>query len=176
MNDRMAVDYLVVDDDKEFRSRLVRALVRRSYSVVEAESVSQAEQMLDTHIPSRAVVDLRMPGASGLELVKSLRDRLPETEVVMLTGHGSISTAVEAMRYGARNYLTKPADADQVLAAFRDTPPETAAPMPPVASLDDIEWEHIQRVLRECDGNVTHAARLLGMHRRSLQRKLARDR
>jgi two-component system response regulator RegA len=125
--------------------------------------------------PEYAVIDLRMPGPSGLELVKKLKALDPHTRIVVLTGYASIATAVEAIKLGATHYLAKPADADEIVAAFsRDSgdaaAPVTAKPLP----LSRLEWEHIQKVLAECDGNISETARRLGMHRRTLQRKLAK--
>jgi two-component system response regulator RegA len=123
------------------------------------------------------LLDLRMPGESGLEAIPRLRGLLPRARIVVLTGFGSIATAVEAVRRGATDYLTKPVDTDHIIEAFsRDPsaprPAQVGSAAPP--SLDRVEWEHIQRVLAECGGNVSRAARALGMHRRSLQRKLGR--
>ena len=166
------IDMLVVDDDNEFRARLLRAFERRGMRVEGSASVEEARACLESFRPKRAVVDLRMPGESGLELIREMRSLVPETQIVMLTGHGSVTTAVDAMQLGAVSYLMKPADAETILAAFeKNAPPRRQAS---VASLQEIEWEHIQRVMHECDGNVSRAAKLLGMHRRSLQRKLAR--
>jgi len=116
-------------------------------------------------------VDLRLPGESGLSVVKDLKSLDPATVVVVLTGYGSIATAVESMKLGAASYLTKPADADQIVAAFEGTQPADEGAVP---SLARVEWEHIQRVLADCGGNVSQAARMLGIHRRSLQRKLSK--
>ncbi len=126
--------------------------------------------MLEECAPKRAIVDLRMPGGSGLDLLAEMLTRLPELEVVMLTGYGSIATAVEAVKRGAVNYLAKPADVDMILAAFEEAGDREVDYEPP--SLARTEWEHIQRVLEDCDGNVSQAARKLGLHRRTLQRKL----
>jgi two-component system response regulator RegA len=164
---------LLVDDDDTFRSVLARALASRGLEVCAAASVDDAMDLAAADPPELAVVDLRMPGGSGLELVRHLRSLDAQTRVVVLTGYGSIATAVEAMKLGATNYLAKPADADQVLAALGVTDGATlgAAETP---SLARVEWEHIQRVLQDCAGNVSEAARRLGLHRRSLQRKLGR--
>jgi len=121
--------------------------------------------------PDWAVVDLRMPGESGLELISYLMGKFPEIEVIMLTGYGSIPTAVDAVHRGAKNYLTKPVDADEILAAFEGEEAEKKAEGN-VPSLALVEWEYIQRVLADCQGNISEAARRLGIHRRSLQRKL----
>jgi two-component system response regulator RegA len=169
---------LVVDDDDVFRPRLMRAFVDRGYDVRGAPNVEEAIALAKNESPEYAVVDLKMPGRSGLELVRELKAIDPSTQVVVLTGYGSIATALEAVRLGALHYLTKPADADEVLAAFAradlpaDRPPETLPAKVP--SLARVEWEHIQRVLADCGGNISEAARLLGVHRRSLQRKLTK--
>jgi two-component system response regulator RegA len=127
--------------------------------------------------PEWVLLDLRMPEVSGLAVIPDLRRLLPEARIVILTGFGSIATAVEAVRRGATDYLTKPVDVDRILAAFRgaaDQRPGDDVGRADPPSLDRVEWEHIQRVLAECDGNISRAARALGMHRRSLQRKLNR--
>jgi two-component system response regulator RegA len=164
---------LLVDDDPTFRERLGRALSQRGYDVTTAGGVDSALVSARAESPELAVVDLKMPGRSGLELVRELQALDPATRIVVLTGYGSIATAVEAMRLGAVHYLAKPADADEILVALERRPgsdPATAEfPMPTLAR---VEWEYMQRVLAECKGNVSEAARRLGMHRRSLQRKL----
>jgi two-component system response regulator RegA len=168
---------LVVDDDRVFRERLMAAFVSRGVECFCAPDAATAYEMAARRSPDWVLLDLRMPEISGLEAIPTLRSRLPDARIVVLTGFGSIATAVEAVRRGATDYLTKPTDADRILAAFRRDPsaavaPGIAASDPP--SLDRVEWEHIQRVLAECGGNVSRAARALGMHRRSLQRKLNR--
>jgi two-component system response regulator RegA len=171
----MVATMLVVDDDEVFRTRLARALRDRGYEVRVAGSFDEARALAVEDSPELAVVDLRMPGRSGLELVKELRALDATTRVVVLTGYGSIATAVEAMRLGAVHYLPKPADADDVLAAFargEGEPADASTLELEAPSLARAEWEHIQRVLADCDGNVSDAARRLGLHRRSLQRKL----
>lgn len=167
---------LVVDDDEVFRQRLVRAFEARGFETLQAKHAEQALALASHDSPEYAVVDLRMPGGSGLELVSGLKAIDPATEVVVLTGFGSIATAVDAVRRGAIDYLTKPADVDEILGALeRREPAENAAlELDGVPSLARAEWEHIQRVLAHCGGNVSRAARLLGLHRRSLQRKLAK--
>jgi len=167
---------LVVDDDERFRGRLVRAFHERGFEARGAGDCDEALRLAREETPEYAVADLRMPGRSGLELVRELRALDPTTRIVVLTGYGSIATAVEAVRLGAVHYLTKPADLEEIIAALdRDGQPQDA-PEPPseVASLARIEWEHINRVLTDCGGNISQAARLLGLHRRSLQRKLAK--
>lgn len=166
---------LLVDDDQVYRHRLARAFTDRGYDVREAGSYDEALKLAAEDSPEMAVVDLRMPGKSGLELVRDLKAQDPMTKIVMVTGYGSISTAVDAMRLEATYYLPKPADADEILDAFaRGQAPPLSAPTPdhPAPSLARAEYEHIQRVLSDCLGNVSEAARRLGMHRRSLQRKL----
>lgn len=165
---------LVVDDDRVFGQTLAAALRRRGHAVVLAEDYASALDEASAWRPDRAVVDLRMPGRGGLELIPALRSAVPDLRVLVLTGFGSIETAVEAMRVGASNYLTKPAAAEQILEALGAPAPSLSESGPYTKSLQEVEWDHIQRVLAECQGNVSEAARRLGMHRRSLQRKLAR--
>lgn len=166
---------LIVDDDRVLRDRLARAFVDRGYDARVAGSHAEAIRLAKLDSPEMAVVDLRMPGGSGLEVVRDLKAADATTRIVVVTGYGSISTAVEAMRLGATYYLPKPADADDILAAFARgeapplDPPGVDIPAP---SLARAEYEHIQRVLADCRGNVSEAARKLGLHRRSLQRKL----
>ena len=169
---------LVVDDDEEFRPRLARAFEARGYEVWQANGPPEALRVAREHAPELALVDLRMPDGSGLDLVRDLLAIEPCTNVVVLTGYGSIATALEAVRRGATHYLTKPADVDEILAAFARKnlpsdadPPEVEVEAP---SLARMEWEHIQRVLTDCHGNISHAAERLGIHRRSLQRKLSK--
>jgi two-component system response regulator RegA len=167
---------LLVEDDGLLRERLARAFAARGFDVRQAADIASAETAAATEAPEFVVLDLRMPGGSGLELIPKLLAADPATKIVVLTGYGSVATAVEAVRRGAVHYLTKPADADEILAAFsRDARPTdvASAPLQPM-SLDRVEWEHINRVLLDCDNNISEAARVLGMHRRSLQRKLAK--
>lgn len=169
---------MVVDDDRAFCAALAGALRRRGFQAIVAHDYEEALAEAEVWQPLRAVIDLRMPGRGGLELVASLREKLPSLQMIVLTGFGSIATAVEAIKLGAVHYLTKPAEVDEVLAAFDRTEPVLLdTPMQTKATpLDELEWEHLQRVLTDCAGNVSEAARRLGMHRRSLQRKLARGR
>jgi two-component system response regulator RegA len=162
---------LLVDDDEVLRERLATAIRGRGYDVRTAGSAEEALREVAKDSPEMAVLDLRMPGGSGLEVLKELKRQDPATRVLMLTGYGSISTAVEAVREGAVGYLPKPADADEILAALAgtNTAKEKGIETP---SLARAEWEHIQRVLTDCGGNISEAARRLGIHRRSLQRKL----
>jgi two-component system response regulator RegA len=166
---------LIVDDDRVLRERLARAFRDRGFDVRTAAGADEAITLAREDPPELAVVDLRMPGRTGLEVLSELLALEPTTKVVMLTGYGSIATAVEAVRLGATNYLAKPADADDVLAAFARgaAPPLTPPPATYEApSLARTEWEHINRVLSDCGGNISEAARRLRIHRRSLQRKL----
>jgi two-component system response regulator RegA len=169
---------LVVDDDKTFCQILATSLRRRGHEVLVAHNGQEALEEVRAWSPSRVVTDLRMPGGSGISLVRSLNAEFPRVRVVVLTGFGSIASAVEAVKLGAVQYLTKPVSAEDVLRAFDDTSPLSADPQsaPQVTSLDVVEWEHLSRVLAECAGNVSEAARRLNMHRRTLQRKLARGR
>jgi two-component system response regulator RegA len=164
---------MVVDDDVTFRTRLVSALEARGMSAWGAGSPQEAKELAARQRPKQAVLDLRMPGGSGLELVSDLLGLNSDMAIVVLTGYGSIATALEATRRGAMDYLTKPADADQILAAFSKSGDKTGAVESSSApSLARVEWEHIQRILTDCGGNISKAARVLGIHRRSLQRKL----
>jgi len=168
---------LLVDDDAIYRERLAKAIAARGYDVRTAANAAEAMALAEADSPELAVLDLRMPGESGLELLRRLRALDPTTRVLMLTGYGSIATAMEAVRQGAVHYLTKPADVDDILAAFDpEGPAVDAGPDVETPSLARVEWEHIQRVLNDCEGNLSEAARRLGMHRRSLQRKAGRRR
>jgi two-component system response regulator RegA len=164
---------LLVDDDDNLRSRLARAMVARGYTVAEAATGTAALASAGQGDYAYAVVDLRLPDMGGLDVVRGIKSATPRTKVVVLTGYGSIATALEAVRLGAHDYLSKPVDADDVARSLT----REAAPEPPptvVPSLARVEWEHINRVLCDCEGNVTTASRVLGIHRRSLQRKLAK--
>ena len=165
---------LVVDDDDVLRNRLEKSLTKRGWVVFTADGHEQAIEQATTNQPSRAVLDLKMPGRSGLEVLRQVRAASPETRCVILTGYGSITNAVEAVKLGAVGYITKPADADQVLAAFEDDP-TTPTPEFPPPSLAEAQWEHIQRVLADTGGNISEAARRLDIPRRTLQRKLKKN-
>ena len=160
---------LIVDDDESFRLALRNAFMRRGYEVVLAGSPGEAEAAIREAAPQYAVVDLRMPGGNGLDVVRSLRALPRPPVVVVLTGYGTIGTAVEAVRLGAINYLNKPAEVDEIEAALQGKRPP---PMDDVPSLDRQEWEYLNRILADCNGNISEAARRLKMHRRTLQRKL----
>lgn len=166
---------LLVDDDEIFLKRLGRAMERRGFEVDLASSVAAGKARATAHPPAYAVVDLRLDDGNGLDVVDVLRAKRPDARIVVLTGYGAIATAVAAVKIGATDYLSKPADADEVVNALlqRDgallpDPPEN--PM----SADRVRWEHIQRVYEQCDRNVSETARRLSMHRRTLQRILAK--
>lgn len=160
--------FLVVDDDDVFRRRLSQALADRGFVPRDAKDGATALALAGEESPEHAVVDLRMPGMTGLDVVRALHELDPGTRIVVLTGWGSVPTAVEAMRLGATGYLQKPCTVDEILAGFTGQTPADVTQV----SLARSEWEHIQRVLADCDGNVSEAARRLKLHRRSLQRKL----
>lgn len=162
---------LLVEDDPAFARVLSRALTARGHRVAYAIDGAAALASAATTTPDAVVIDLRLGEASGLALIEPLRARLPAARLLVLTGYASVATAVEAIKRGADDYLAKPANADQVLAALRG---DTPAPPVETPSLKRLEWEHIQQILRAHDGNVSAAARALGMHRRTLQRKLAK--
>ncbi len=167
---------LLVDDDEVLRERLARAFRDRGLEVATAGNADEALKLARADPPELAVVDLKMPGRGGLDLIAELRRIDPETRVVVLTGYSSVTTAIQAVRLGAAHYLPKPADADEILAAFSRDGGEAVATasagQAETPSLARAEWEHIERVLTDCGGNVSEAARRLGIHRRSLQRKL----
>jgi two-component system response regulator RegA len=165
---------LLVDDSVSFRERLARAFRERGFLVYTAGNYGEAMAIARRTPPDYAVVDLRMPGPSGLTLVRDLAELCADIQVLVLSGFGSIATAVDAVHLGAVNFLPKPADAEDILAAF-DRGSRVSAEIEQVVetpSLARAEWEHIHRVLADCSGNVSEAARRLGIHRRSLQRKL----
>lgn len=174
MNDTL----LVIDDDATFNGVLVRALERRGLAARGATSVDAALALAQELQPSRVILDLNLDGKSGLALIPQLLAMVPESRIVVLTGYASIATAVDAIKLGAIQYLAKPVEVNAILAAFSagktvEAAPEceAIAPDQPL-SVDRLEWEHIQRVLRENDGNISATARALNMHRRTLQRKL----
>jgi len=166
---------LLVDDDDAFRLVLGRALEKRGFAVSAAADVASASALAQASPPEYAVIDLKMPGPSGLLLVQRLKELDAETRIVMLTGYASIATAVEAIKLGATHYLAKPADADEIVNALMQTEgnPDVAVNADPL-SVERLEWEHIQKVLAEYEGNISATARALKMHRRTLQRKLGK--
>ena len=165
---------LIVEDDRAFRQRLRVTLERRGFQVVEAESLEQAGHLSALHKPRFAIVDMRLGDGNGLDLVPTLRQVREDMRIVILTGYGNIASAVSAVKAGAVDYLAKPADADEIAAVLLT--PEGASPPPPdnPMSADRVKWEHIQRVYEMCDRNVSETARRLNMHRRTLQRILAK--
>jgi two-component system response regulator RegA len=168
---------LLIDDDDVFRGRLSRALRTRGWTTWEASDADQAISLIAEHRPDLVLVDLKMPGREGLDLIPDLRRMEPESVILVLTGYGSIATTLAATKLGADHYLSKPADVDQILAVYEMVcaGSDSAEAIPAtVPSLARVEWEHIQRVLTDCHGNISLAARLLGIHRRSLQRKLSK--
>ncbi|TAJ76610.1 MAG: response regulator [Gallionellaceae bacterium] len=165
---------LLVDDDHSFCEVMERALERRGFAVSCAHSAEEALPMLQTHRPEYAVFDLKLPGASGLVLVEMLHRIKPEARVVVLSGYASVATAVDAVRLGAVHFLSKPANADEVVAAFSYSPSPENKPLMSQASSDQQEAEYLKRVLHEQHGNISQTARVLKMHRRTLQRKLSR--
>lgn len=166
---------LIVDDDAPFRQRLARAMETRGFLVSAAETVDEAIAIMRKAPPAFAVVDLRLgQSGNGLEIVEALHQARPDARVVMLTGYGNIATAVAAVKHGAIDYLSKPADADDVAAALLARPNTKPAPPENPMSADRVRWEHIQRVYELCGQNVSETARRLNMHRRTLQRILAK--
>ena len=191
MEESHVPSFLLVDDDETFRERLGRAFRTRGFEVRTAANSEDALRLSGEESAEFAVLDLRMPGGSGLDLLRELKRIDPSTRCMILTGYGSIATTVDAMKLGAVNYLPKPADADDIIRAFERGEASGAAPVPEshdespakngspsekdtikAPSLARAEWEHIHRVLADCDNNISEAARRLGIHRRSLQRKL----
>ena len=166
---------LLVDDDEIFVKRLARAMERRGFEPQTASSVAAGKALALARPPAYAVIDLRLEDGNGLDVVEALRERRPDSRIVVLTGYGAIATAVAAVKIGATDYLSKPADADEVVNALLARGDATL-PEPPEnpMSADRVRWEHIQRVYEQCDRNVSETARRLSMHRRTLQRILAK--
>lgn len=165
---------LLVDDDAPFRQRLARALERRGFDVVAVDCAALGVEVAQEAAPRYAVVDLRLGDGSGLDVVRSLRDARADARIVVLTGYGNIATAVTAVKLGAADYLSKPADADEVMRALTRSTDDRATPPDNPMSADRVRWEHIQRVYELCERNVSETARRLNMHRRTLQRILAK--
>lgn len=165
---------LVLDDDLALRTRLGRALEQRGFQLTLAGSVGEALAAIESHAPAFAVLDMRLEDGSGLKVVEALRAARPEAKIVMLTGYGNIATAVQAVKAGAVDYLSKPADADDVVRALLAEGSDAPAPPDNPMSADRVRWEHIQRVYELCDHNVSETARRLSMHRRTLQRILSK--
>ncbi len=165
---------LLVDDDKAFLGRLERAMERRGFDVRSADTVAAGLSAVEAAPPAFAVVDLRLEDGNGLDVVEALHKKRPDARAVVLTGYGNIATAVTAVKLGAVDYLSKPADADDVINALLATGEHPPAPPENPMSADRVRWEHIQRVYELCDRNVSETARRLNMHRRTLQRILAK--
>lgn len=169
-----ANSYLIIDDDTLFSASLLKALTQRTLTAITAADSSEALLLARKHQPNRIVLDMKLGKESGLALIEPLLTINPNTRILLLTGYSSISTAVKAVKLGAFNYLCKPARANEILAALEDSNSGTSIPTQDdhAPSVKRLEWEHIQRVLDEHNGNISATARALGMHRRTLQRKL----
>lgn len=165
---------LLVDDDEPFLKRLARAMEKRGFAPEMAGSVAAGRAIATARPPAYAVIDLRLEDGNGLAVVEVLREKRPDCRVIVLTGYGAIATAVAAVKIGAVDYLSKPADANDVMAALLAKPDELPPPPDNPMSADRVRWEHIQRVYELCDRNVSETARRLNMHRRTLQRILAK--
>ena len=165
---------LIVDDDGPFLRRLARAMEARGFLVETADSVAEGVTKSKAHPPKYAVIDLRLGDGNGLDVIEAIRQRRNDTRVIVLTGYGNIATAVTAVKLGAVDYLSKPADADDVYAALTQRPGGKADVPENPMSADRVRWEHIQRVYEMCERNVSETARRLNMHRRTLQRILAK--
>ena len=165
---------LLVDDDEPFLRRLARAMEKRGFEVETAGSVAAGKAIATARPPAFAVIDLRLEDGNGLDVVEVLRDKRPDARIVVLTGYGAIATAVAAVKIGATDYLSKPADANDITNALLTREGELPPPPENPMSADRVRWEHIQRVYELCDRNVSETARRLNMHRRTLQRILAK--
>lgn len=165
---------LLVDDDALYLRTLCRSLSKRGFSILTAQDAGSAMALAREHRPDFALVDLRLGNESGLELIAPLREARADMTLLLVTGYASVATAVEAIKRGADNYLLKPVTAEAIVRALADQPQAVAEPEPTMVPLARLEWEHIQQALNDTQGNISAAARLLGMHRRSLQRKLAK--
>jgi two-component system response regulator RegA len=165
---------LIVEDDRSFLQRLAKALEQRGFTVATAESVAEGLAQVEKAAPAFAVVDMRLGDANGLDVISALKRRRPEARAIILTGYGNIATAVNAVKLGAVDYLSKPADADDVVAALLAVDNKKVDPPENPMSADRVRWEHIQRIYELCGRNVSETARRLNMHRRTLQRILAK--
>jgi len=174
LNDFDNKTLLIVDDDNPFRERLSRAMEKKGFEVLQAESVKRGIDSVKSKKPGFAVVDLRLGDGNGLEVVKEIQTSNASSRIIMLTGYGNIPTAVAAIKEGAIDYLAKPADADDVEKALLAYPSKKAAPPENPMSADRVKWEHIHRVFELCNRNVSETARRLKMHRRTLQRILSK--
>ena len=181
MNDPLAAidsiadkSLLIVDDDKVFQQRLARTMEKRGFQIDTADGVQEAVSKIAMKPPAFAIVDMRLEDGNGLDVIEAMRQRRPDSRAIILTGYGNIATAVTAVKLGAIDYLAKPADPDDILAALARKPEEKAPPPENPMSADRVRWEHIQRIYELCDRNVSETARRLNMHRRTLQRILAK--
>jgi two-component system, response regulator RegA len=165
---------MIVDDDEPFLRRLARAMEKRGFTVKAAQSLAEGREIVGSEPPAFAVVDLRLEDGNGLDIVEFLRERRKDARIVVLTGYGAIATAVAAVKVGATDYLSKPADANDVTAALLTRSDDKPEPPENPMSADRVRWEHIHRVYELCDRNVSETARRLNMHRRTLQRILAK--
>lgn len=165
---------MILDDDGPFRNRMARALTQRGFEVTPIETVAEAKDVARAKPPAFAVLDMRLEDGNGLDVVQQLHDARENCRIVMLTGYGNLATAVAAIKAGAVDYLAKPADADDVCKALLAQPGDSPAPPENPMSADRVRWEHIQRVYELCGKNVSETARRLNMHRRTLQRILAK--
>lgn len=165
---------IIVDDDRPFLSRVARAMEGRGFSVETAESVEEALAKVRAAPPAYAVIDMRLGDGNGLDVVTAIHEKRPDSRAIILTGYGNIATAVTAVKLGAVDYLSKPADADDIFIALTRLPDKKVEPPENPMSADRVRWEHIQRVYEMCDRNVSETARRLNMHRRTLQRILAK--
>jgi two-component system, response regulator RegA len=165
---------LIVEDDKPFLTRLARAMESRGFIVDTAENVGDAVQKVRAHAPAYAVIDMRLGDGNGLDVISALKRRRPDARAIILTGYGNIATAVNAVKMGAVDYLAKPVDADDVVQALLALDGKHAEPPENPMSADRVRWEHIQRIYELCGRNVSETARRLNMHRRTLQRILAK--
>jgi two-component system response regulator RegA len=165
---------LIVEDDKPFQQRLARAMETRGFSVRTADSVADGLHEVEAAAPAFAVVDMRLGDGNGLDVISALKKRRPDVRAIVLTGYGNIATAVDAVKLGAVDYIAKPADADDVVNALLATEGRKVEPPENPMSADRVRWEHIQRVYELCGRNVSETARRLNMHRRTLQRILAK--
>lgn len=166
---------IVVDEEDFYRTKLVRELLNRGYETYESSTHKDAIDIIKKKKPDMALVDLKLPDKNGLEVVRDAKIIYPKLKIIILTGYGSIATAIQAIKLGAVSYISKPAEVSEILAAFHnDTDMYISLTPEPITtpSLARVEWEHINRVLLDCSGNISKAAKRLGIHRRSLQRKL----
>lgn len=167
---------LLVDDDEIFRHRLLKAFKHRRYEAYDAGNLKDAIALFSQHKIDQVVLDLRLGSESGLDLIPKLLELNPKARILILTGYGTISTAVEALKKGAYNYLSKPTDADSIAAALQEQVIlKKQIPTNNLPALGQVEWDYINRILNECSGNISKAAKILGIHRRSLQRKLSKN-